>query len=133
MIATAHQTEICETPYTFLKNKYQKAPYTDRLIVREIPGKDCSDHLVDFLLANRDLLEQEEKTKYANILAHTNKSEVTREDIITALCVRDDSGSYVTCPKTPRSVYRDVAWGFIGMNDENEQENITRPLYLDIA
>jgi hypothetical protein len=45
------------------------------------------------------------------------------------------TGGLITCPGSPRSVYKDVPWGFIGINLNNGvyKKNIYRPLSLDMS
>lgn len=89
VIALGHQTEICDTPYTFLKNKYQNEKYREKIHLTENAMNSCEENLISFIIDNRDILEEEDRVKYAPVLKYESRDDVGREDLITSLCTVD--------------------------------------------
>jgi len=135
VIATEYQSQICDNELTHLYNSYGTTEYTGIIHFPNRSEINCRDALIQFILENRNSLNERDRSKYTPLLKYESVSQITTNDLIESLCTLDVNREYTTCPGSPRSVYKNVPWWFIWMNlnDGIYKKNIYRPLMLDMG
>ncbi len=76
---------------------------------------------IDIIFENADKDEElfaKTLKKYKNIV-------IASEYKKNPVCIKDQTGSYMNCSGSPRSVYRDVPWGIVSMDDAFGYQRIT--------